>query len=222
MERQTLQAEVREERGKGPARRLRSRGLIPAVLYGPETEPTPIAVSPKEVLRMLHTEHGRNTVVNLALGDGKESLAICKDVDVDPVSRALRHVDFYHVVLGREVDVQVPFRSKGRAAGVQKGGTLHVTLRELPVRCTPDKIPAAIEIDVSKMEIGDVLRVEDLQLPEGVQVMRSAQRTLVTVMAEERKAVEEEEAAAAEAAAQAEASEAAAGGGGAAGGAPAA
>lgn len=209
MEQVTLQAEVREERGKGPARRLRKRGLVPAVIYGPETRPTPIAVHPKEVLRMLHTEHGRNTVVKLALEGGTGELAICKDVDVDPVTRELRHVDFYRVDVGREVEVEVPFRTRGRAAGVQKGGTLHVTLRVLPVRCTPDKIPASIEADVAKMEIGDVLRVQDLQLPEGVQVMRAGHRTLVTVMAEERPAPEEEAEAAEPGAAEAEAAPAA-------------
>lgn len=206
MEYQTLQAEVREGRGKGPARRLRQRGLVPAVFYGPETDPTPIAVSPKEVLRMLQSEHGRNRVVKLALGDGREELAICKDVEVDPVSRDLHHVDFYRVHMEREVDVEVPFRTTGRAAGVKKGGTLHVTLRTLPVRCTPDRIPAAIEVDVTSFEIGKVFRIADLQLPAGVQVMRAEHRTLISVMSEERQAIEEEQAVAEEAAEQAAAS----------------
>ncbi|MFW6049881.1 MAG: 50S ribosomal protein L25/general stress protein Ctc [Myxococcota bacterium] len=191
MERQTLQAEVREERGKGPARRLRKRGLVPAVFYGPETEPTPIAVSPKDVVKVLQTEYGRNTVVKIALDGGREELVICKDLEVDPVTRDILHVDFYRVEPGREVEVEVPFRTKGRAVGVQKGGTLHVTLRVLPVRCTPDKIPATIEVDVAKMEIGDVLRVQDIPLPEGVQVMRAGHRTLATVMAEERRAADD-------------------------------
>lgn len=189
MESQTLQAEVREGRGKGPARRLRQRGLIPAVFYGPKVEPTPIAVSPKDIHRLLSTDHGRNTVVQLSLGDRRE-LALCKDVDVDPVTRELLHVDFYRVEEDREVDVEVPFRAYGRAEGVKKGGTLHVTLRSLPVRTTPGRIPAAIEVDVSKMEMGDVVRVQDLDLPEGVAVLRASHRTLITVMAEKRRGAE--------------------------------
>ncbi|MFW5877077.1 MAG: 50S ribosomal protein L25 [Myxococcota bacterium] len=189
----TLQAEVREGRGKGPARRLRQRGLIPAVFYGPEVDPTPIAVAPKDVMRMLRTEYGRNTVVNLDLGDGRQELALCKDLEQDPLTREVLHADFYRVDNSREVEVEVPFRTRGRSVGVQKGGLLHVTLRELPVRCTPDRIPAAIEVDVAPMEIGDVVRVQDLDLGEGVRVMRSGHRTLVTVMSEEKKAAEPEE-----------------------------
>lgn len=189
----TLQAEVREGRGKGPARRLRQRGLIPAVFYGPEVDPTPIAVAPKDVMRMLRTEYGRNTVVTLDLGDGRQELALCKDLEQDPLTREVLHADFYRVDNSREVEVEVPFRTKGRSVGVQKGGLLHVTLRELPVRCTPDRIPATIEVDVASMEIGDVVRVQDLDLGEGVRVMRSGHRTLVTVMSEEKKAAEPEE-----------------------------
>jgi large subunit ribosomal protein L25 len=200
MESQTLQAEVREERGKGPARRLRQRGLIPAVFYGPNVEPIPIAVSPKDVHRLLTTDHGRNTVVRIELG-GKGELALCKDLAVDPVTRDLVHADFYRVEEGREVDVEVPFRTRGRAAGVKEGGTLHVTLRSLPVRTIPGLIPAAIEVDVTKLVIGDVVRVQDLQLPEGVSVLRAPHRTLVTVMAEDKRAAEAEAADAAEAAA---------------------
>jgi large subunit ribosomal protein L25 len=185
MKSQTLQAEVREERGKGPARRLRQRGLIPAVFYGPQVEPTPIAVSPKDVHRLLSTEYGRNTVIQLELG-GKQELALCKDVAIDPVTRELMHVDFYRVDESREVDLEVPFRAHGRAAGVKMGGSLHVTARSLPVRTTPGRIPAVIEVDVTKLEIGDSIRVQDLQLPEGVQVISPPHRTLVAVAAEEK------------------------------------
>jgi large subunit ribosomal protein L25 len=191
MESQTLQAEVREERGKGPARRLRQRGLIPAVFYGPDVEPTPIAVSPKDIHRLLSTDYGRNTVVKLTMGDRSE-LALCKAVDVDPVSRDLVHVDFYRVQEDREVEVEVPFRTHGRSEGVKAGGTLHVTLRSLPVRTTPGRIPPAIEVDVTKLQIGDVVRVQDLQLGEGVSVMRAPHRTLVTVMAESKRVAEDE------------------------------
>lgn len=181
-----LQTEVRRETGKGPARQLRKRGMIPAVFYGPESEPTPLSISPKRLLKALEGPHGKNTLLKLAMEQG-ERLALVKEIDVDPVTYDPVHVDFYHVDPEREVEVDVPFKTKGRSVGVQKGGTLHVTLRSLPVRAKPEQIPAVIEVDVTKLEVNDIVRVQDLSLPEGVEVLRAGHRTLVTVMSEERK-----------------------------------
>lgn len=184
MQTHPLKAELREPDGKGAARRLRAEGAVPAIFYGPGTEPTSIAVSPKEIDRILSTPHGRNSLVKLELTGGREELALIKDVHRDPVSFQFMHVDFYRADVEREVYVEVPFRTRGRAVGVQKGGTLHVTLRSLPIQATPNKIPAAIEVDVTRLEINGIIRVQDLELPEGVTVRRSPQQTLVTIMPE--------------------------------------
>jgi large subunit ribosomal protein L25 len=181
-----LNAEIRTQSGKGEARKLRSRGLIPAVFYGPKTDARSIAVSPRDLLKALDNPHGRNTVLGLKMGD-QDGLALVKDIDVDPVTAEPLHVDFYQVEPGRTVDVDVPFKTKGRAVGVQKGGTLHVTLRSLPVRAAPENIPARIVVDVTRMDIGAVVRVENLELAEGVSVLREPHTTLVTVMSEEKK-----------------------------------
>lgn len=196
METQTLQAEVRKEGGKGPARQLRVRGLIPAVFYGPGTTPTSLAVSPKELAKAISGAHGRNAVLSLKV-DGKDELALVKELQIHPLSRELRHVDLYRVELGREVLVQVPFTTHGKAAGVQKGGEQHNIFRKLPVRTTPDKIPSVIDVDVSALDVNETIAVKDVTLPAGVAIALSSERTLVAMYSEERKkrAHAEEEAA---------------------------
>ena len=136
METTTLQAEVRETRGKGPARRLRAQGKVPGVFYGPGVEPTPLTLSPKELEKALRGERGRNVVFQLSVG-GKDELAMVKDVTVDPVSQELLHVDLYRVFEDKELEIDVPFRTHGRAQGVVMGGVLNVTRRTLPFARRP-------------------------------------------------------------------------------------
>lgn len=197
----TVQAEVRKERGKGPARRLRNEGKIPAVLYGQGIEPTPLTVSPKDIKKALTGEKGRNVLLDVQFG-GRSEHAMVREVAVDPVSREPIHVDFYRVSLDQPVEAVVPFATKGRAVGVQKGGKLGVTYRTLPVRCTPERIPTKIEVDVSALDLGGHIAVQDLQLPEGVVVTMRPQQTLAHVF-EERAPKPEEGAAPAAAAAPA-------------------
>ncbi len=187
MNTQTLQVEVRSKSGKGPARQLRMQGKIPAVLYGPGVDTTKLTISPNEFVKALTTEMGRNVVFELPI-DGTSHLALVKDVQVHPVSRDPLHVDFYRVTTDLAVTANVPLRTKGRAAGVHKGGSLQAVFRELPVRCTPDKIPAVIEVDVTRLDIGDALKVSEVPLPEGVSILLPPDRRVITV-SEARKAV---------------------------------
>lgn len=206
METTTLQAEVRDSRGKGPARRLRARGKVPGVFYGPGLDPTPLTLSPKEVIKALEGERGRNVVFKLSV-DGKDELAMVKDLETDPVTRELLHIDLYRVFEDKVLEVNVPLRAQGRAAGVVQGGVLNVTRRTLPLRTTPANIPVSIEVDVTHLEIKDTVSVEDITLPEGVECLLRPKLTLAIVL-EPRKIVEEEEtadeAAAADGAAPAE------------------
>jgi len=186
MEFQALQAEVREGRGKGPARQLRMRGLIPAVFYGPGADPTTVAVSPKALRAALGTPMGRNAVIKLTIGT-REELALVRDVQIDPVHREPEHADFYRVQLDRPVDVRVPFITTGKPIGLAKGGELHVVYRLLPVRALPEKIPVKIETDVSHLDMHDTVRVKELSLPEGVTVLLSQERTIASVLSEKKK-----------------------------------
>lgn len=191
METKTLMAEVREGSGKGPARQLRMRGLIPAVFYGPGKEATSLTVSPTELAKLLSGPYGRNQVIELHIGDAKE-LTLVRDLEVHPVTLDLLHADFYGVSLSRTVRGTVPFQTRGRAIGVQKGGKLRVIYRSLPVRSTPDKMPDVIEVDVGPLDGGDIYRVKNLPLPEGVSVEMPAERPLITLDLKEREAEKED------------------------------
>jgi large subunit ribosomal protein L25 len=190
MQTQALTAEVRHEGGKGPSRQLRMKGLIPAVFYGPGTEPTRLAVSPKDLRKALSTDLGRNQVIELSIA-GKKELALVRDLQIHPVERDVIHVDFYRVELGRAVLVDVPFETKGKAVGVTEGGELHVIFRRIPVKALPDKVPVKIVVEVSHLAIGDVIHVKEVAVPEGVTIALGPERTVVACAAE-RKYVEEE------------------------------
>ncbi len=202
METTTLQAEVRDSRGKGPARRLRAEGKIPGVFYGPGVQPTPLTLSPKELTQALRGERGRNVVFKLSVG-GKDELAMVKDLTTDPVTQELLHIDLYRILEDRTLDVNVPFHTLGRAAGVVQGGVLNVPRRTLPIRTTPANIPVSIDADVTHLELKDTISVEDIEFPAGVECALKPNLTLAIIL-EPRKAtaaeVAEDEAAAAPAA----------------------
>lgn len=194
MEIQKLQAEVRQAGGKGPARSLRATGKIPGIFYGPGTEPTGLSVHPKELRKAIATEHGRNQLIELDIS-GKKELALVKDVSIHPLSREPLHVDFYRVEKGRPVSVNVPFETKGKAAGVTDGGELRIIFRSLPIEALPEKIPAKIVVDVTHLKVNEVIQVKDLALDTGVTVRLSQERTIVAVSFEDKRAADEEAAA---------------------------
>ena len=164
----TLEAKKRDGRGKNEARRLRVSGRIPAVVYGARKdgqapEGVPVAVDPKEVLRILHSESGANTLINLKLEGGVESRVMVRDYQLDPVTHQLLHADFYQLAMDREIVVSVPIVVKGEAAGVkQQGGLLDFVTREIQVQCLPTDIPEHIDIDVSELMLHQSIRVKDI------------------------------------------------------------
>jgi large subunit ribosomal protein L25 len=199
MEKQTLPAEVRNLRGKGPARQLRMQGKIPAVLYGPGGDTVALSVDPNALVKALTTPFRRNQLLELEVGENKQ-LATVKDLDIHPVSRAVRHADFYRVSLDKPAVYQVPVRTVGRAKGVVKGGELRVHFRTLPLRVTPDKVPAEIVLNVENLDMLESLRVKDIQLEAG-EIQLPAERAVVFATSEQKKILEEETPAAGAAAA---------------------
>lgn len=195
MDAQTLKAEVRKERGKGPARQLRMKGLIPAVFYGPGKEPQNLTVSPEALVKLITGPWGRNQLIELHF-EGRRELVLVRDVEVHPVSRNVLHADFYSVALDRPVRVMVPFSTRGRALGVQKGGVLRVIYRQLPVLSKPDAIPPSIEVDVSSLDSGGSVRVKDIPLPQGVRIDLPPERPVASIVAKEKDKPEESAAAA--------------------------
>lgn len=191
-----LDATPRPEFGKGPAKRLRREGKIPAVAYGNGLAATTIAISPKLLLKTLEGEHGLNSVMQLALDGGDTITVMLQDYAYHPVTRALLHADFIQIRLDEPVEVEVPFECVGKAAGVVLGGVLQQVYRKLPIRCLPEKIPTKIQADVTSLGVSSIYKVGDLVLPEGVSIRLPAEQTLASISAPEREETPEEGAAA--------------------------
>jgi large subunit ribosomal protein L25 len=180
----------REGTGKQVAKRLRRTGVVPGVLYG-GARPENVTVDPRAVLRILHGHAGSTQLLTLRFeeGDGGSRLAIIRDLQFDPVTERLLHVDLQEVTADRPITVRVAVHPVGEAAGVkEQKGILQVVLHELDVSCLPTRIPERIDADVSALRIGDVLTVADLAVPEGVRILNDPGQAVVTVappMAEE-------------------------------------
>ena len=184
----TLEAKKRDGRGKNEARRLRVSGRIPAVVYGARKdgqapEGVPVAVDPKEVLRILHSESGANTLINLKLDGGVESRVMVRDYQLDPITHQLLHADFYQLAMDKEIVVSVPVVVKGEAAGVkQQGGLLDFVTREIEVRCLPTDIPERIDIDVSELMLHQSIRLKDIPTDPKWKAVTDGETMLVHVV----------------------------------------
>jgi len=181
---QELTVQQRGETGKQVAKRLRRAGVVPAVLYG-GAKPESISVDPKAVLRVIHGHAGSTQLLNLTFEGGADSrMAIIRDLQFDPVSERLLHVDLQEVTADRAITVRVAVHPVGEAVGVRdQKGILNVVLHELDVSCLPAMIPERIDADVAALMIGDVLTVGDLRAPEGVRILNDPGQAVVTVAA---------------------------------------
>lgn len=190
MQMQELVIEHREGTGKQAAKRLRRAGAVPAVLYG-GTKPEAVSVDPRTVLKIIHGHGSSTQLVSLkAPGDsGTMRMAVIRDLQFDPVSEQLLHVDLQEVAADRAISVMVAVHPLGEAAGVRdQKGILNLALHEIEVSCLPSQIPERIDADVSALMIGDVLTVADLRVPEGVRILNAPDQAVATLappMAEE-------------------------------------
>ena len=202
----TLVAEKREGRGKNEANRLRAGGKIPAVFYGPgkegkAPEGVAVAVDPKAVLRILHSDSGANTLINLKL-DGSEARVMVREYQLDPITHHLLHADFYQLAMDKAIVVTVPIVLKGEAKGVkQQGGLVDFVTREIEVECLPTDIPENITVDLSELMLHESIRVRDLAVDPKWKAISDAETMLVHIVMP--KAEEEPAAATAEAGAAA-------------------
>jgi len=185
MERVTLNVEKREEVGKGAARALRRKNMIPGVIYrGGDSLPVKFPAS--ELLQFVNTAGGEQVIANLYFPDGSNKLALMKEYQLDPTKGALLHADFFEVSLTEEVRITIHTSIVGEPIGVKKdGGIMQYLLREIEIECLPDRIPGHIEIDVSGLEIGQSIHVGDLRLGEGVKVLNDPDEVIVNVIAPE-------------------------------------
>ena len=186
METVALNVRSREETGKGVARSLRRQAQLPAVFYGRGVQPVPLAVKAGEVEKLISSAAGENVLIDLNIerdGSTQSHRAMIKEIQVDPVQRTILHVDFYAISMDEKISLEVPVTLTGEAVGVsEEGGILQQVRRSIEINCLPDRIPEALEIDVSNLAIGDSLHVSDLEVPEGVEVLAEERLTVATVV----------------------------------------
>jgi len=163
-----LEATTRDRFGKNEAGRLRREGRVPSVLYGGATgeggkpEALPITVDPKALLRILHSQSGANTIITLTLGSESPKVML-KEFQLDPISRAVLHADFYRIAMDKPITVTVPVVLRGEAPGVkQQGGLLDFVHREIEIECLPADIPEHIDVDVSELMLNQSIRLRDI------------------------------------------------------------
>jgi large subunit ribosomal protein L25 len=176
-----LSGKRRERIGKGGARQARLAGNIPAVIYGHGETPVPVAIQAREFDLALRKHAGGNPIVNLAV-EGSEYTALIRDVQYDPLSHAILHLDFQHISLSETIEVKVAVHTTGLPIGVKDGGgILETILRELDVRCLPTAIPPSITVDVSHLNIGDSVHVREVSVPD-VTILNDGDDTIATVV----------------------------------------
>ena len=177
----SLNATPRTEMGKGPARKVRAQGLIPAVVYRAGTAATSITINPQEIENAFRRTANRNTLVDIGV-DGQNYLCLVKSTQRDPVTADLLHIDFFQVDDNEAVDVLVPVVAVGRAAGVTAGGRLQLIVRDLNVRCKPADIPESVPVDVTPLEVGDFLRVSAVPAPSNTEIIAPNDFNIVAVL----------------------------------------
>lgn len=195
MEQVTMTAEPRPT-GKGPARRARAAGYIPAVLYGRGREAQPLRLPERELVRLLSSPHGKNTLIRLEVPDqkGEPPTVMIKDLQLDPVRRRLLHVDLLAVSLREKVHTRVPIRVEGEEVVAKAGGIVQHQLREVEVECLPTAIPDEITAPIAHLGVGDHLNVGDLRPPEGVTILDDPDEVVLAIVAPRAAEVEKPEA----------------------------
>jgi large subunit ribosomal protein L25 len=179
-----VEAQPRQEqsRGKNEARRVRASGRIPAVLYGAKKPSVALVIDPKQMLRILHSESGHNTIFDLQVGD-ERTKAMIVDWQYEPIKGHLMHVDLKRIAMDVRMKLAVPVKLTGVPEGVKtQGGILEAVIREVEVECLPSDIPSHIDVDVSHLVFGTVLRVSDLPKNDKVKILTPADQPVAHVV----------------------------------------
>lgn len=189
-----LSARIRTETGKGAARRLRQNKQVPAIFYGPGVDSIMLTLEDTDLLRLKKAGKGENAILDLTIETDQGEIAkkvMVKELVVDPVEKCFMHADFYEISNDRELTLPIPILLQNIPVGVTEGGILQQIRRELIVSCFPDKLVESLEVDIAHLDIGDKLRIRDLELPEGMRAMDEGHLTVAVVNV--KGAVEEEE-----------------------------
>ena len=180
----TVAAEVRASRGKNEAHRTRRAGMIPAVVYGAYKDAVSIAVNPREILKIVRSNTGYNTIFTLAVQGGESTPVMVVDQQVDPIKGTLLHADFKRIDLTKRIRVAVPVHTSGEPAGVKvQGGLLEVVTRSIEIECLPDEIPESFTVDVTELLIGQSKRASDVALAGTIKLVSAPDTVIAHVVA---------------------------------------
>jgi large subunit ribosomal protein L25 len=185
-----LEAEKRDGTGKGVARKLRAQGQVPAVLYGHGMAPVSVSVDAKDLGHALHTDAGANVLVDLHVGSDKH-LVLAREIQRNHLRGELLHVDFLVIRRDEKITVQIPINVEGESPGVKQGGVVEHHLWEISAESLPGDVPQSVEVDISKLEIGDSFRVGDLATLPGVTILTPEEETILSVVTPQVLEVEE-------------------------------
>ena len=188
-----LKANVRTGRGKGTARRLRVDGKLPVVLYGPGSEAMALSIDIADLEKAFKNRSGSQVFFNLVIDDEAigNKAAMIKELQTHPVSRDFIHADFYEIAMDRKIIAMAPVTITGKSIGVEEGGMVQIIRRELEVLCYPNKMPQEIVIDITGMNMGDSIHIEDIPVEEGTEFPHDVNFTVLTILSA--RAIEEEE-----------------------------
>ena len=183
-----LNVQMRETIGKGPARKLREEGLVPGVVYGQGVESTKVILDPADIKKGIRTQGGANPLFTIvAEGEGAKNIngktVVVREIQLNPINYSYLHVDLVSIDVKQEITIEVTLNYTGKAEGVKAGGMLQEIRRVVELTAMPVDIPRSIDVDVTAMNIGDALHVEDLDLPEGCRVDTDINYTIATIVA---------------------------------------
>ena len=191
-----LKATRREALGKQAVKKIRSAKAIPAIIYGSGIKSTPIEVTSDDFSRVIHTKAGENVIIQLTVAGAKnfEKTVVIKEIQHDPVTDAIQHVDFNVISLTEKIKVNVPLHTKGEPAGVKEGGVLDVVHHEIEIECLPTDIPERLEADISVLKIGEAIHIKEIKFPKGVVPQLSEDEVVVAIHAPKAEPLPPEEA----------------------------
>lgn len=187
-----LLVEKRVGKGKEFSKKIRKKGAIPAIIYGKGIEPMPISIKYSEFDKLYKKIKGETVIFNLEFTDNKDftKKAILKEIQRNPITDKVIHLDFQSIEEGKPLEVEVPIEFIGKPLGLTKGGILEIMLHTLTIECLPTDMPDKIVVDLSSLDLGDSLHVRDIKIPEGIKIKDNPEETVATVV-EEKSAPEE-------------------------------
>lgn len=185
MKQVSLIADHRVEYGKSAMRRLRRSGLIPAIIYGHKKEPIALSLDGFYLRKVMDAVEGDNVLIELTIRTGKKTqkrLVVLKELQTHPLKKDYLHMDFCEIDMAEEIVVPVSIHLIGKAKGVEAGGVLQQIKREVELRCLVSKMPGHIEVDVSNLEIGKSISLNDIKLEEGIDILEELTLTVATLL----------------------------------------